>query len=220
MQMIDILFSELFLALFRQVLLAVVHSPDDNGHLEIERKFSLLSVSVPAVIQRLKEEHFYFAGSVKSTDWFIPTTVKGEMLRLRQEFGDGVDSFILTVKHWVQTSDNSREREERECKTKPLVFFLLLYLGKTLSGFRVHTFMKHRDIYLGELDGNNAVVAIDDATGLGDYSGPYLEIEVLAPRGSASKTVQNAIVRLAALIAPEASEVRHSYQEMLELSLR
>ena len=204
----------------RSILLRVVTCPDeDKGHLEIERKFSLLRVSVQGVIERLKDEHFYFAGSVKSTDWFIPSPVRGEMLRLRREYKDGVESYMLTVKHWITTVDDSRERHERERQIRPITFFILLYLGKFVTAFKLPTFRKSRDLYSGELEGKKAVAAIDEATGLGEFSGPYLEIEVLAPKRATSKAVQTAILKLAFKIAPEATEVQHSYQELLQRSL-
>ena len=166
----------------------------------------------------IKDEGFYFSGSVQSTDWFIPSPVQGELLRLRNEFTDGVGAHILTVKQWVGTTDNGREREERERTIRPITFFVLLYIAKILTGFRLPSFAKKRDLYEGQLDGKKAVVSIDDATGLGSFSGPYLEIEVLAPKHSPSKSVQLAIIQLASSIAPKATEVHRSYQEMLEAS--
>jgi adenylate cyclase class IV len=218
--MLHILLNNACLHVVRLILLKVVSSPDeDKGHLEIERKFSLLKVSSASVIDRLKDEHFYFSGSLKSTDWFIPSPVKGELLRLRREYKDGVENYILTVKHWIATADDGRERDERERILRPITFFFLLYLGKFVTSFRLPTFRKSRDLYTGELEGKMAVAALDEATGLGEFSGPYLEIEVLAPRRSPSKAVQSAIVRLASRIAPEAAEVQQSYQEMLARSL-
>lgn len=218
--MLHLVLNKVCLYVVRQVLLRVVTLPHENkGHLEIERKFSLLKVSAAAVIERLKDERFYFSGSLVSTDWFIPSPVRGEMLRLRREYKDGVESYVLTVKHWVATADDGRERIEHERQIRPITFYLLLYAGKFATGFRLPTFRKSRDLYTGELEGKRAVAAIDEATGLGEYSGPYLEIEVLAPRRSPSKAVQSAIFRLAEQVAPEAPEVQQSYQEMLERSL-
>jgi len=218
--MLHVLLNKACLYVVRFVLLRVVTSSDaDKGHLEIERKFSLLKVSTQGVIERLKDEHFYFSGSLSSTDWFVPSPVRGELQRLRREYKDGVESYILTVKHWEATADDGRERHERERQIRPITFYILLYLGKFATSFRLPTFRKSRDLYSGELEGKKATAAIDEATGLGEYSGPYLEIEVLAPRRSPSKAVQAAILRLASRIAPEAVEVQHSYQEMLEASL-
>ena len=95
----------------------------------------------------------------------------------------------------------------------------MLYLGKFVTAFNLPTFKKSRDLYSGELEGKRATVAIDEAEGLGEFSGPYLEIEVLAPKRSPSKAVQAAISRLVSQIAPEAEEVKRSYQEMLELAV-
>jgi adenylate cyclase class IV len=216
--MIDFLLHKLVLRTARQIVLLIAQTTEDRGHLEIERKYSLLKVSLASIIDHLKDERFYFAGSLKTTDWFIPSPLKGEMMRLRRESKDGVDTFVLTIKKWIGTVDDGRERHEIEKAIKPKTFFALLLLGKFVTAFRLPTFKKNRDLYTGELEGKRATVAIDEAMGLGEFSGPYMEIEVLAPKNSPSKTIQAAIARLVARIAPEADEVKRSYQEMLELA--
>jgi predicted adenylyl cyclase CyaB len=217
--MIGNLVNNLLLSIVRQILLAIVSWSEDKGHLEIERKFSLAEIPVATVIERLKEEGFYLSGTLTDTDWFIPSRVKGEMLRLREEHKNGTVNHILTIKTWHDTTDGGKEREEKEHKIRSVTFFFLLYLGKFATSFKLLSFKKIRDIYVGDLEGNKAIVALDEASGLGEFSGRYLEIEVTTPKEAPTKSVQTAILGLASRIATTAPEVRRSYRELLERSL-
>jgi len=203
-----------------QVLLRALAGPSKNSTvLEVERKFRLVGAEADGLPEQLKRRGFLPAETVDMTDTFLPCPVEGDMARVRVEKHKGTTRTLLTLKTWMRTPDGGRERQETEKEIGKAATLLLLFLGRKVAGADLLFFGKRRRHFVGHFDNRDAVVTIDTVDGLGQYSGLYLEIEVLVPLGEDVTPARQAIVSLAAdLLGEQREQVQHSYMEMLKLS--
>jgi adenylate cyclase class IV len=196
-----------------------VSGASDKGHLEVERKFALAAAEVTALRARLEQLGFTYAGTAAMTDSFLPAAVDGEMMRVRSErLGDQSPRTMLTYKQWVKTASGKERREtEREVRTSTAALWKLL--GRVISGEPLLSFSKQRQLFDGKLGGADAVVSIDEVTGLGSFSGWYMEVEVLVPLDGDTAAWQERIFALVRDILQEhRPDVKRSYMDMLKES--
>jgi predicted adenylyl cyclase CyaB len=193
-----------------------VRTSHDQGHMEIERKFFQTQEEATQLADKLKERDFKYIGTAAMSDTFLPSAVTGEMLRIRQERLDLQQArTVLTFKQWVKTS-TGKERRETEREVPPLVGLIWLLIGRFAAGHPLLGFSKRRQLYEGKLNGTDAVVSIDEVSGLGVYSGWYLEIEVLQPLGTDSAALEEQINFLATRLFDTARQpIMRSYRDML-----
>lgn len=208
------------LSCLRSVFIWLVQQKAGSDHLEVERKFALRQGDSDTIPLRMRELGFEPVGTAHMRDCFLPVLVKGEMMRIRDEsFGPKTES-ILTLKTWVDTGQGDRERKETERKVSSLLRTLLIIAAKTTVGKELLSFAKERVLFEAKVGGKTAVVSLDRVSGLGKYSGDYLEIEFICSLGEDISSVQREIFSLSERIFQEKrEEVRRSYFEMLELSL-
>jgi predicted adenylyl cyclase CyaB len=204
--------------IFRFVIRSIAQSGEDDGHLEIERKFSLAGMNREAVVKRIEEAQFTYWCCSDMIDWFLPTKETGELMRIRREKISDEVVHTLTVKQWVATADGGKERKETERTISSLVAVMLLSTSKFLNGAQLSSLKKVRDVYRGSINGRNAVVSLDDTSDLGKFSGTYLEVEVIAGEHEDPKPIEAGIKELVSRIAGEAEPVTQSYRELMELS--
>src|SRR5262249_42731138 len=159
-----------------------------------------------------------FWGQSEMTDWFLPTHIERELMRIRREkFGETVSN-TLTVKRWVNTTSGTREREESERTLGPIVTAILLITARFLQGSSLLSLRKERSVYRGNLHGRNAIISVDDARDLGRFSGPYLEVEVMADPIEDTQEIEQSILEVGSRVTAGARLVKHSYRELLDLS--
>lgn len=192
-------------------------APEDT-HLEVERKFRIAEAEVAAIRTRLSALLFEHFGDATLADTFLPSPVKGEMMRVRRETLNGHKDVLLTYKTWVATPDGGKERQEAEHPTRPLIASLLIILGRLVQGGPLLGFSKERSLYRGAYGPGEVVVGIDQVVGLGRYSGYYVEIEIMVPHADreSAGAAKSAIYEVAEKIFGEAREdVKQSYLDML-----
>lgn len=80
------------------------------------------------------------------------------------------------------------------------------------------SFSKKRVEYRGERDGKTVTIALDQVDGLGAYSGPYLEVEVLSHHESEVGEALACVEKVAFELLGAEREMSMSYMEMLKLS--
>ena len=193
-----------------------VRSSPDKGHLEVERKFIISAQEAVELSERLRTFGFEFSKQVSMSDTFLPTSVAGEMMRVRNERSSGASACLVTFKQWVSTPDGGKERQETEREIGWISRSLLLFAGKLVNQGELLSFSKKRDLYLGNLAGRQAVVSIDQVEGLGKYSGFYLEVEVLVPlHEDVTKAKEQIFDLVAQLFAKARQDVKQSYMDML-----
>jgi adenylate cyclase class IV len=124
----------------------------------------------------------------------------------------------FTYKQWVKTASGKERREtEREVRTSTAALWKLL--GRVISGEPLLSFSKQRQLFDGKLGGADAVVSIDEVTGLGSFSGWYMEVEVLVPLDGDTAAWQERIFALVRDILQEhRPDVKRSYMDMLKES--
>jgi len=182
---------------------------------EVERKFRLKDGEASTIPTRLKAMGFVPVEDIEMTDVFLPTPVQGEMLRVRTEVSDARSHTVVTIKEWV-TIGNSRERQETEDGVNGLEKWLLLRIGRLISGRKLLSFTKTRLMHESSVLAG-VVIAIDNVQGLGENSGHYAEIEVIVPQGGDVEGARRQIVELAGrLFGEERDFVQASYQDMLK----
>jgi adenylate cyclase class IV len=191
-----------------------------KSHLEVERKFAISKEEFRALPARLIEQGFQLTGQVFMTDTFLPVLTEGDMMRIRVETMNDKTKQVLTRKKWVVIG-GEREREETEKETTELAAGCLLELGERLVGGPLPSFSKDRDLYsrLAEDEHHNIVVTLDTAEGLGEYSGHYMEVELLVPVNGDVQAARLQIATIASgLLGDDRACVQMSYQDMLKRS--
>jgi predicted adenylyl cyclase CyaB len=204
----------------RGIFQYLVRMSKEDSHLEVERKFRIAPTEVAGIRTRLSALLFEHCGDATMQDTFLPTSIKGEMMRVRRETLNGDTTVLLTYKTWVATRDGGKERQEAERETRPLLASLLLLLGRLCHGGQLQRFSKVRSLYRGTHGPGEVVVSIDDVSGLGSYSGYYLEIEIIVPSVESDPgAAKSAVCEVARQVFGEAREdVRQSYLDMLNAS--
>lgn len=176
------IFAEIIRWFFRQ-LKKLRRTSEDTAHFEVERKFRITQAEYDSLPTLLKSKGFVKASPTEMTDTFIPTEKPEDLIRVRDETAGGVTTTILTLKHWAEVAGN-RERKENETKgIDSNTRGCIIALGKRLNkGEELLSYSKSRVPYEGKRDGCPVTVALDFAEGLGEHSGPYLEVEIIVIR--------------------------------------
>lgn len=188
---------------------------------EIERKYRLSLSEFNKLQSLLEERGFKRACKFSLTDTFLPAKNKGELIRVRDQKGSDGACSVLTLKSWVQVA-GQREREEREVDPLDrLSRSVLLILGRRAANATLLSYTKEREEFRAERDGLSVTAALDHTDQLGEFSGYYLEFEVIAHD---SKDVERARATIAKLVAEflgsEERPQAASYKDMLERSKR
>jgi len=205
---------------FRYLVRLIAKGRKGAAHLEVERKYFLGDCDLEEVRARIADENFTFWAKSEMTDWFLPTHIERELMRIRREKYGSTVSNTLTVKRWVNTASGTREREESERAVGPILTFALLITARFLQGSKLLSLRKGRSVYRGTLHGRNAVISVDDARDLGRFSGPYLEVEVLADPAENTQEIEQSILEVGSRVTAGARLVNESYRELLDLSKR
>lgn len=187
-------------------------------HFEVERKFGISAAEYASIPDKLSAHGFKYEGQVYMTDTFVPAAEDGEMIRIRQETANDQSKYLLTHKQWVNVA-GQRERAEQEEQVSELIRACLLDVGKRLKGGALSSFSKERNHYTRIEKGRKVTVALDNVEGLGQYSGYYMEIELIVPASEDVEAARQHIKELAATIfGEERAFVTLSYMEMLKLA--
>lgn len=211
-------FQRLLRSSFQFLLGVLAGQSKDQTYLEVERKFRLTEQEAERLPDELARLGFAAADAVDMIDTFLPVQQEGNMARLRVEKHKGTTRILLTLKSWVRTPDGGKERKETENQVGRLTTVFLMLAGRRINGADLLSFSKHRRQFAGTLDGRHVVVSIDHVQGLGEYSGSYLEVEILVPLGEDVNPARRQIAKLVAcLLGKEREMVKLSYMEMLKL---
>ncbi len=215
--------------LFKSLALLVLRSQsqqakqaETKAHLEVERKFRLFDGEVDVLESRLPKCGFEPIGEVEMTDTFLPALKDGDMIRIRVESEGESRRRFLTLKDWV-TIDGERERREQEGEIGLLASVVLRLVGRLVEGNSPLSFSKVRRSYSssrpGIENGSDAqvVVSVDRVSGLGVYSGAYLEVEIIVPVGGDVKSARERIrTEVFQLLGEHRDFVPRSYLDMLK----
>jgi adenylate cyclase class IV len=196
-----------------------VRTASDKGHLEVERKFALTADEAERLRQSLVDAGYRYAGLASMTDTFLPVLEQGEMMRVRQEsIDDNPVSTVLTFKQWVP-ANTGKERRETERQVRSTTGLVWAILGRFISGKPLPRFSKQRQLFEGTINSAPAVVSIDKVDGLGQFSGWYMEVEIIVPLdGDPSQFTQHIFQLVEELLGAPREDVKRSYQEMLRLA--
>jgi predicted adenylyl cyclase CyaB len=211
--------QDLALRALRAAFAGFVSATSDKAHFEVERKFALTKPEVDEIPVRLKALGFTYIGTAAMTDTFLPTFVDGEMMRVRfEQIGSEPLRTLLTYKQWVKTA-TGKERKESEREVGSTVGALWRLVGRAIIRQPLLSFSKNRQLFDGKLGDADAVVSIDDVSGLGNFSGSYMEVEVLVPLDGDVVAYRDRIFAIVKEILLEARpDVQRSYMDMLKES--
>lgn len=188
---------------------------------EIERKYRLSLAEYNTLQSLLAERGFVHACKYSLTDTFLPAKNKGELIRVRDQKGSDGTSSVLTLKSWVQVT-GQREREEREVDPLDrLSRSVLIIFGRRVADQALLSYTKERQEFRANRDGLSVTAALDYTDQLGEFSGYYLEFEVIAHDSNDVERARAAISKLVAeFLGSEERPTAPSYKDMLERSKR
>ncbi len=192
----------------------------DQARYEVERKFRLSNQEYDEMRTRLTERlQFEWVGDLTEADTFIPVEKPGDMIRIRDEHGDRTIRHFLTQKTWVEVA-NGKERREQEDDLPTSVRDCVMAVVERLNAKPLKKLSKKRTFYKGDLpNGFKVTVALDAVTDIGQYSGNYMEIEILITDDADVAAARLKINELAKTLLDEEREPwAMSYQQMLNES--
>lgn len=190
----------------------------DGPFYEIERKYRLSREEFDDMPRRLKEKlRFDWVRDVVEADTFLPVEKPGDIIRIRDEKGDSSIQHILTQKTWVEVL-NGKERREQEDTIPVAVRDCVIAVTERLNGKPLKKLSKKRRFYRGTSpEGFKIVVVLDAVTDLGQYSGNYMEVEILVKRDEDIAAARLKVVELAKILLDEEREPwAMSYKQMLD----
>ena len=209
-------FRMLALRCLRAIFSRCAAADEGKAHLEVELKFRIGAGEASGLPDQLRQRLFVSEGMVELSDTFLPVAVEGEMMRIRQEKDEHRSiKTLITFKQWVATA-TGRTRRESERAVSPMAAIVLLVVGRMIGGSPLLGFAKKRQLYTGMVGQHQMTVAIDDVSGLGSFSGWYLEAEVIVPLSGDPVAVQDDILIFAqSLFGDKRQPEKQSYFEML-----
>lgn len=191
---------------------------EKRSHFEVERKYQLSREEFDRMPSRLRALGFSKKSCATIVDTFIPAENEGDMIRVRDETLDGLTTSVVTLKQWVDVA-GSRERKERESDPiDAIARETFLALGRRLAGSELMSFSKERSAFRGYRDKRSVTVAVDLVSGLGQYSGTYLEIELIVERQEEVAEARAFVEKFAGELIGLEREFAISYMEMLKRS--
>jgi predicted adenylyl cyclase CyaB len=198
----------------------LAHTDSAVNPLEVERKFSISGDEEERIISALTSLSFVLTHKENMTDIFLPSPREGEMMRVRQIVPDtkarAHKRIFITSKKWVRTNNGSKERQEAESEISPWLGALLVVAGRFINNAPLLNYTKERLIYSGTYHGFACVASIDNTSGLGKYSGHYLEVEILVPANIDTSEAQKTVFALSqTLLNGERPYIEMSYKDML-----
>lgn len=187
-------------------------------HFEVERKYPVSQEEFHKLPGRLRDLGFSRKSRATILDTFLPAENEGDMVRLREETIDGLTVTVITLKQWVDVN-GERERKERESDPIDAVTKdCLMSLGRRLATEPLMSFSKDRTTYSGRRDKRQVTVALDVASGLGSYSGNYLEVELIVERQEDVADARTFVETFVKELIDSERECAISYMEMLKRS--
>lgn len=200
---------------FKRLGLGDSQKVDKSSCIEVERKYRLSPEEFDSMPGLSESSGFRFQHKQDMTDTFVPAALDSEMIRIRDIASEGKETSVLTLKKWIEV-DGERVRQERETESlDPVARGCILEMGSRLAKDALLTFSKERVEYQARKDGNTVTIALDEVHGLGAFSGPYLEVEVLASRPEDVKQALQTVEKIAFDLLGESRETTPSYREML-----
>lgn len=194
-------------------------SESASTQLEVERKYHVSKETFESLPDRLNSSGFRYYRTQEMTDTFIPAQEDSEMIRIRDLTDEESSRSVLTLKKWISV-DGESVRQERETESlDPVARDCLLEMGSRIAKDALNSFSKVRVEYRKRVDRKTVTVALDQVEGLGAYSGPYVEVEVLAKRKEDVKQALECVEEIAVLLLGQELETAPSYREMLKKSL-
>jgi predicted adenylyl cyclase CyaB len=212
-------YKALLLVILQSAFASFVSRKVNKAHLEVERKFSITDRESESLPLQLRELGFKPAGSVVMTDTFLPARDQGEMMRIRDEVAGSRVRSVFTLKSWLHTADGGKERQESEAEVSQLLRTVAIILARYVCGKEVLSFSKERTHFEGHLNGSEFVACLDRVSGLGRFSGNFLEVETIVPLGADPGQARTEIFKLVEkLFGTPREDLKMSYLEMLKLS--
>ena len=196
---------------------------NSGAHFEVERKFRLSPTEFASMQAQLAQFGFTAAVTSVITDTMLPDGGKSNTCRIRREqvlVGRecGV-RFYFTRKEQQKLPNGGSVRKESESAIKAAQAERRIARAISSTGSPLPSYSKSRRTFKGNLGAYEATIALDQAQGLGAYSGCYMEVEVILPLGSAKvQEVQSQIGRFAEKLLGEERPGQISYFKMLLLS--
>jgi len=188
-------------------------------HFEVERKYRLSKAEYEQLPKTLKELGFSHEKEVVEHDTFLPVEKKGDMLRIRDEKEGSTTTHILTRKTWIE-ANGERERSEREEEISAFLRDTILDVVERAAQNPLRKLSKKRAFFTSVSEGHAVTATLDYVEEIGQYSGPYMEIEFLLDSTDDLPIFRNRIKALAqTLLQDEREYVKTSYQEMLARSI-
>lgn len=186
---------------------------------EIERKYRLTLDEYNALQGLLVERGFTRGQKFTLIDTFLPVQNKGEMIRVRDQVSHSLTASVLTLKNWVMVAGEKERKENEVDPLDKLSRSILLWLGRRASGTSLLSYSKQREELTDTRDGLQVTAALDWTEDLGEYSGYYLEFEVIAFDNNDIEKARATISKLVAEFLGSAQRpTAPSYRDMLERS--
>lgn len=196
----------------------------EGAHLETEKGYPISSVEHGKLKKTLPALGFAFLKKSLITDFVAPSReqvtrrMRVENIEVASDGVTGVRLIRCFKNHPIKgrSGRNVRMEDERCVKPATALAFILEVIEELDAPLPYYS--KVRWLYRGAYEGLEMTISLDHATGIGAFSGCYIEIETLLPLSSTKAEVRK-VLRIIAKLAGELLGGRRkekiSYRKML-----
>ena len=169
------------------------------------------------VESRLWQLGFVFVEEITQYDYFLPGTVKGELLRIREEGR----SFFQTHKERLHV-DGTKVKRESEPEVHPISAHLILMGARKTLKDHPPTMFKRRREYKGFWKGHRVTIEIDHTPVLADmFSAYWMEVEIMVDNPLKVAQAKRLVREIAAeVLGKKRKRSKKSYRRMLFKALK
>lgn len=196
----------------------------EGAHLETEKGYRISSVEHGKLKSGLPARGFAFLKKSRITDFVAPSQdqvtrrMRIENIMQASDGITGIRCIRCYKNHPIKgrSGRNVRMEDEKCVKPATALAFVLNVIDELDAP--VPYYSKMRWLYRGVYEGLEMTISLDHATGIGAFSGCYIEIETLMPLSSSKAEVRNVlriIEKLAVELLGGKRKEKISYRKML-----
>jgi adenylate cyclase class IV len=201
----------------------MTHQSNDT-HFETEKGFRISKGEYKQLRSLLPTLGFAFVKKSLITDFVVPTNgettrrIRIENIKQSSDGATGVFCLRCQKRHPIKGASGKHVREETEESVVPEAALSYILESVNELGAPIPYYSKKRWNFHGRFSDCDTTISLDHATGIGTYSGYYIEIEVVLPLSSERNDIEHVlktIEQLAAQLLHESRPAKVSYRKML-----
>jgi hypothetical protein len=208
-----------------EVAIMRVQLQEQVAHLETEKGFRITKSEYNLITRLLPLIGFSFTNKSRLTDFLVPTAGETtKRMRIERTLTSASGELELHCikcekSHPISGPAGKNVRREVEKHVTPVAALSFILSAIEKHGAPIPYYSKKRSHFEGVYEGYPITIALDQAVGLGRFSGYYMELETILPMGSEDVSHALSVIdALAKSLLHEKRAAKISYRKMLMMT--